>query len=92
MKIVFLIIALGLLYLSNAEGQECPLMGVDILFHDIDSKADVEDWEACGKFCQSTDGCKFWTYNTKTLLCFVKDQNTYSEHNDIAISGDSNCP
>ena len=92
MKIFLYVVTLILVHLCNGEGDDCPQEGVDILFHDIDSKGEVESWEDCGIFCQSTKGCKYWTWNKSNLMCYLKDNNSYSEHNDIAVSGDRNCP
>merc|ERR1712037_1002289 len=47
--------------------------------------------QACADFCASTLGCRFWTYNHHTKLCWLKSSRTGWTYVLDAVSGNRAC-
>ena len=50
------------------------------------------NWEECGKLCNASPLCKFWTYYVPTGRCWLKVANSGATIEKGIISGNKNCP
>ena len=99
MKIVFLVV----LTLSFALGAdlrfECPEENVIYGYFAFDYYLVVPDvalWEDCGRICNSTTPCKFWSWGKETSdnhnKCFLYETDIELDYNNNWISGERGCP
>ena len=56
------------------------------------SKEAISNEYDCQNECQSYDGCSYWTYNSVTLMCWMKSSDSGSVLLNGAISGPKYCP
>ena len=82
--------------LANHETTECPMMDTRLPHNDINLGIGNElypsNWEECGKLCNASPLCKFWTYYVPTGGCWLKDANSGATIGNGNISGNKNCP
>ena len=59
--------------------------------NNISSKGGVTSCESCREYCTSVQGCKFWTHDTKTNICYAKTTDAGRTPKAGVISGPKDC-
>merc|ERR1719391_988514 len=79
------------------DGQKCPDMNKDYLGNDLSGHTPTIEasWQNCGKKCQNTAGCKYWTWtppgSAYPKWCHLKTAKSTVNNFDKAVSGAKGC-
>ena len=77
--------------------QKCPDMNSDYVGNALAGHTSTveETWQNCGSKCQSTAGCKFWTWtppgSAYPKWCHLKNAKSKVSFYDKAVSGAKGC-
>merc|ERR1712227_864982 len=74
----------------------CPMVGFDCLFHDIERGANSGTWQECAQQCFNHRSCAFWSWRVPSAGvnpygCWLKPACPLTIRDDWLISGEYSC-
>merc|ERR1712212_559078 len=83
-----LLVTCGLIALENlpfSAAYSCPEVDVDFLGNDIDYLLPITNWQECGRICELSHSCQFWTlYQSR---CYLRSSDSGLRQLSGRISG-----
>ena len=96
MKIVFLVVLILNVAFGGEVRFDCPEDNIVYGYSDdhFDSVLNVASWENCGRICNLTTLCNFWSWGQdgSGSTCYLYETDTGLDFNDVYTSGERGCP
>merc|ERR1711874_746027 len=81
---------------SPRAGQDCPMVGLDCLFNDIERAYNSQTWQECAVQCASHRSCAYWSWRVPSsdvnpYGCWLKSGCPFTIADSRLVSGDYTC-
>ena len=89
----FYLVTIMLVLVANCNGEkdDCPLYDTELTGPDFSRYAPATFWEHCGHTCSEDDNCFYWTWDSTSEKCHLKQEKGENKDATGAISGSKDC-